>query len=36
MNFRKLFISGVLCTTILAGSTTAIYAQSSTLYSAKR
>lgn len=30
MNFRKLFISGVLCTTILVGSTTAIYAQSST------
>jgi len=30
MNFRKLFISGILCTTILAGSTTAIYAQSPT------
>ena len=30
MNFRKLFISGILCTTILAGSTTTIYAQSST------
>lgn len=30
MNFRKLLISGILCTTILAGSTTAIYAQSST------
>lgn len=27
MNFRKLLISGLLCTTILVGSTTAIYAQ---------
>jgi peptidoglycan DL-endopeptidase CwlS len=30
MNFRKLLISGVLCTAILAGSTAAVYAQSPT------